>query len=143
MNKFNNLLNQPTYRAIPWDPTNTIKNKLIHILKRVKNLTGLNSVTYKSMYPTGCVPPCFMGSPKSTNQTHHLGLLCSVVDQSPMVWPKNVPRSLNPWLVNPHTILIAPMTLWNRSSSLHEHLGNASALMMYLLCSPQSQWIQP
>ena len=71
INKSNNLLNQPTCRAIPWDPTNTIKNKLISKFKRVKNQTGLDSVTYKSMYPTGCVPPNSMGSPKSSNQTHH------------------------------------------------------------------------
>ena len=38
--KSNNLLNQPTYRAIPQDPTNTIKSKLISILKRVKNQQG-------------------------------------------------------------------------------------------------------
>ena len=49
------------YRAIPLDPTNTIKNKLIRILKRVKNQTGLDSLTYKSMYPTGCVLPKFYG----------------------------------------------------------------------------------
>ena len=36
INRSNNILNQPTYRAIPWDPSNTIKNKLIKILKRVK-----------------------------------------------------------------------------------------------------------
>ena len=64
MNKSNKLLNQPTYRAIPWDPTNTIKNKLINTLKRVKNQAGLDSVTYKCMYPTGCVPPKFCGLPK-------------------------------------------------------------------------------
>ena len=63
-NKFKHLLNQPTYREIPWDPTNTIKKKLINILKRVKNQTGLDNVTYKSMYPTGCVPPKFYGVPK-------------------------------------------------------------------------------
>ena len=56
INKANSLLNQNTYRSIPRDPTNTIKNKLISILKRVKNQTGLDSNTYKSMYPTGCVP---------------------------------------------------------------------------------------
>ena len=61
INKANALLNQNTYRAIPWDPTKSIKNKLINILKRVKNQTGLDSVTYKSMYPTGCVPPKFYG----------------------------------------------------------------------------------
>ena len=64
INKSNNLLNQPTYRAISSDPTNTIKNTLINILKRVKNQTGLDSVTYKSMYPTDCVPPKFNEPPK-------------------------------------------------------------------------------
>ena len=49
--KANSLVNQNTYRAIPWDPTNTIKNKSISILKRVKNQKGLDSSTYKSVYP--------------------------------------------------------------------------------------------
>ena len=35
-NKSNNLLNQPTYQAIPWDHTNTIKNKLITMLIGLK-----------------------------------------------------------------------------------------------------------
>ena len=64
INKANNLLNQPTYRAIPWDLTNTIENKLINILKRFKIQTGVDSVTYKSMYPTGCIPSKFYGLPK-------------------------------------------------------------------------------
>ena len=64
INKANSLLNQNTYRAIPQDPTFTIKNKLISILKRIKNHTGLDSLTYKIMYPTGCVPPKFYGLPK-------------------------------------------------------------------------------
>ena len=34
INKSKHLLNQPTYSAIPQDPTNTIKNKLINILKK-------------------------------------------------------------------------------------------------------------
>ena len=40
INKANSLLSQNTCRAIPWDSTNFIKNKLISILKRVKNQTG-------------------------------------------------------------------------------------------------------
>ena len=64
INKANHLLNQNTYRSITKDPTNSIKNKLINILKRVKRQTGLYSNTYKSMYPTGCVPPKFYGLPK-------------------------------------------------------------------------------
>ena len=61
INMANHLLNQSTYRSIAKDPTSSIKNKLINILKRVKNQTGLDSNTYKSMYPTGCVPPKFYG----------------------------------------------------------------------------------
>ena len=64
INKAKHLLNQPMYRAIPQDTTNTIKNKLINIRNRVKNQTGLDNITYKSMYPTGCVPPKFYGLPK-------------------------------------------------------------------------------
>ena len=71
INKSNNLLNQPTYRAIPWDPTNTIKNKLINILRRVKSQTSLESVTYKLMYPMGCVPPVLWVPQNPQNQTHH------------------------------------------------------------------------
>ena len=62
--KANQLLNQSTYRSITKGPTTSIKNKLINILKRVKNQTGLDSNTYKSMYPKGCVPPKFYGLPK-------------------------------------------------------------------------------
>ena len=46
------------------DPTTAIKKKSISILKWLKNQTGLDSITYKSMYPTGCVPPSSMGLPK-------------------------------------------------------------------------------
>ena len=69
INKANSLLNQNTYRSIPRDPTNSIKNKLISILKRVKNQTRLVNNTYKSMYPTCRVLPSSMASPRSTNQT--------------------------------------------------------------------------
>ena len=36
IDKSNSLLYQPTYSAIPQDPTNSINNKLINILKRLK-----------------------------------------------------------------------------------------------------------
>ena len=64
INKANHLLNLSTYKSITKDPTNSIKNKLINILKRVKTKTGLDSNIYKSMYPTGCVPPKFYRLPK-------------------------------------------------------------------------------
>ena len=64
INKANQLLNQNTYKVISKDPTNTIKNKLINILKNIKIKSGLGTNIYKSMYPTGCVPPKFYGLPK-------------------------------------------------------------------------------
>ena len=64
ISKADNLISQNTYKSIQQDPTNTIKNKLITILKRVKSQTGLSNQTYKAMYPTGCVSPKFYGLPK-------------------------------------------------------------------------------
>ena len=64
INKANSLLNLNTYRSIPRDPTNSIRNKLISILKRVKNQTGLDSNTYKSHVPHRLCPPKFYGLPK-------------------------------------------------------------------------------
>ena len=43
ISKADTLVNQNTYRSIPQDPTNTIKNKIINILKRVKSQTGLRN----------------------------------------------------------------------------------------------------
>ena len=40
INKANHLLNLNTYRSITKDTTNSIKNKLINILKRVKTKQG-------------------------------------------------------------------------------------------------------
>ena len=96
ISKANNLLSQNTYKTIQWDPINTIKNKLITILKRVKSQTGLSNHTYKAMYPMGCVPPSSMASPRSTSQIPHLGLLYLAVDLLPMGWPRNLLKSLNP-----------------------------------------------
>ena len=64
INKSNIPLTHPAYRAIPSDPTNKIKTKLINTLKRVKNQTGLDNSTYKAMYPNGCGTPKYYGFPK-------------------------------------------------------------------------------
>ena len=75
--KSNNLLNHPTYRAIPQDPTNTIKNKLISILKNGKHQTGLDNSAYKVMYPMGCACPKFYGLPKIHKPDTTLGPIVS------------------------------------------------------------------
>ena len=40
ISKANHLLNQSTYKTITKDPTNSIKNKLINILKTIKTKSG-------------------------------------------------------------------------------------------------------
>ena len=105
INKAKHLLNQPTYRAIPWDPTNTIKNKLINILERVKNQTGLDNVTYKSMYPTGCVPPKFCGLPKIHKPDTPLRPTVSSCGSLTYGVAKKLTKILKPLVVNsPHHI---------------------------------------
>ena len=64
VNKSNQLLAPPAYRAFPKNPTNKIKTKLINILKRVKSQAGLDNDTYKAMYPMDCGAPKFYALPK-------------------------------------------------------------------------------
>ena len=82
------------------------------------------------MYPTGCVPPSFMGSPESTN---HQGLLCPGVDTYGVA--KELAKFLKPLVgKSPHHI--------NSTNDFVEQVKQLT-LALYLLCSPQSQWIQP
>ena len=63
--KANELLQDSnTYRTIPSDPTNKLKNKLINKLKEIKTDTRMDDNTYRRMYPTGAVVPKFYGLPK-------------------------------------------------------------------------------
>ena len=75
--KADELLHQQTYRPIPSDPTNKLKNRLITLLKKIKTEGGLNEATYKRLYPTGAGSPKFYGLPKvhkqgNTIETHSL-----------------------------------------------------------------------
>ena len=67
INKSINLLAQLAYRPIPRDPTTKIKARLITIVRKVKNQTGLDNNTYNVMYPMGCSVPKFYGLPKIHN----------------------------------------------------------------------------
>ena len=46
------------------DPTSSLKNKLISLLKEIKQTGGLSTNKYKQLYPTSAVPPKFYGLPK-------------------------------------------------------------------------------
>ena len=62
------LQDNNTYKVLQKDPTNQLKNKLINLLKDIKQAGGLSNNKYKQLYPTSAVPPNSMGSPKFTKQ---------------------------------------------------------------------------
>ena len=68
--KAEELLNQNTYRAIPSDPTMSLKNKLISLLKSIKAEGGINKDVYRRLYSTGAGSPNFYGLPK----IHKIGM---------------------------------------------------------------------
>ena len=57
-----------TYKVLHKDPTLQLKNKLITLLKNIKQTGGLITQKYKQLYPTSAVPPKFYGLPKYTKQ---------------------------------------------------------------------------
>ena len=57
--------NRTTHLQIhPTDPTNKYMTKLISILNRTKQESGLDDKTYKYMYPVDICSPTFYGLPK-------------------------------------------------------------------------------
>ena len=52
------------YKVLPKDPTPQLKNKLITLLKNIKQTGGLSTQKYKQLYPTSTVPPKYYGLPK-------------------------------------------------------------------------------
>ena len=53
-----------TYKVLSKDPTPQLKNKLINLLKDIKQSGGLSTQKYKQLYPTSAVPPKLYGLPK-------------------------------------------------------------------------------
>ena len=53
-----------TYRTIPKDPTNKLKNKVTGILRDMKQTGRLKDTSYCKIYPTSAVPSKFYGLPK-------------------------------------------------------------------------------
>ena len=65
INKANALLQDTnTYKVLNKDPTKSLKNKLITLLRGIKQTGGLNNTKYKQLYPTSAVPPNSMAFPK-------------------------------------------------------------------------------
>ena len=65
-NKAQTLLqDNNTYKVLPKDPTSQLKNKLISLLKDIKQTGGLNTNKYKQLYPTSAVPQILWPSQNS------------------------------------------------------------------------------
>ena len=143
INKSNTLLNQPTYRAIPQDPTNTIKNKLIDILEWVKNQTGLDNSNYKVMYPMGCVSPKFYWLPKIHKLNTPLRPIVSSCGSVTYGVDKEPAKILKALVCKSPYHITSTHDFVEQIKQLTLLPGECSVLMMYLPCSPQSQWIQP
>ena len=68
-NKAQTLLqDNNTYKVLPKDPTSQLKNKLISLLKDIKQTGGLSTNKYKQLYPTIAAPPNSMAFPKFINR---------------------------------------------------------------------------
>ena len=87
------LLKEKTHKIIPTDPTNRQKNKLIQILKKIKEEGGMDESTYKKMYPTGAGIPKFYGLPKIHKAGVPLRPIVSSRGEYPMIQQRNCPGS--------------------------------------------------
>ena len=109
--KSEDLLNQPTYRVLPSDPTTKQKNKLIAILKNIKSEGGINDNTNRKLYPTGASTPKYYGLPKVHKKDVPLRPIISSREQQHMRVQKNWQESSNPLWENPPIMSITPRTL--------------------------------
>ena len=58
------LQDTSTYKVLKKDPISYLKNKLITLLKDIKQTGGLSTNKYKQLYLPSAVPPKFYGLPK-------------------------------------------------------------------------------
>ena len=56
-----------TYKVLPMDPTPQLKNKLITLLKSIKQTGGLSTQKYKQLYPTSAAPQILWPSQNTQN----------------------------------------------------------------------------
>ena len=94
--KAEELLNHPTYKAIPTDPTTKYKNKLIALLKTIKAEGGTNDTIYRRLYPTGARSPQFYGLPKMYKEGMPLRPIISSRGSVTYEAAKELARILNP-----------------------------------------------
>ena len=106
-----------TYKVLPKDPTPKLKNKLITLLKDIKQTGGLTTQKYKQLTPPVQSLPNFMAFPKYTKQVPPSDPLYPGGGPSHMVLQRSFHTSSNPWSANPHIILKTHNTSSNSSKA--------------------------
>ena len=96
-----NLLAQPAYSTTDRDPTNKLNVQLILKLRRIKRETNMDDGMYKTMYPTGCIPPKFYGLQKIHITGTSLRLIVSSWGSVTYWVAKVLTKVLNQLLANP------------------------------------------
>ena len=94
--KAEDLLQQPTYKPIPTDPTSKYKTKLINMLKSIKAEGGISEAVYKKLYPTGAGSPKFYGLPKIHKEGVPLRPIVSSIGAVTYHTAKELARILKP-----------------------------------------------
>ena len=119
-----------TCKVLHNDPTPQLKNKLISLLKDIKQTGGLTTQKYKQIYPTSAVPTKFYGLPKIHKTGTPSDPLYPVGGPSHMVLPRSFHTSSNLLLANPHIILKTHNTSSNSSKAKGWNQGKSSPHMM-------------
>ena len=95
-------------------PTPQLKNKLINLLKGIKQSGGLSIQKYKQLYPTSAVSPKFYGLPKIHKTGTPLRPIVSSRGSITYGVAKELSHIIKPLvLANHHTILKTPNTSYN------------------------------
>ena len=90
--KAESFLAQQAYRTIDRDPTSQIKAKLINSHRKIKTDTNMDKGTYKTMYPTGGIPPKLYGLQKIHKMDTPLNLSYPAGVQLPVGLLRSFPR---------------------------------------------------
>ena len=108
--KSKDLLNQPTYRVLPSDPTTKQKNKLIAILKNIKLEGGINDNIYRKLYPMGASTRKYYGLPKVHKKDVSLRPIISSRGSATYESAKELARILKPLVGKSPIMATTPRT---------------------------------
>ena len=94
--KMMELLLTSTYRELPKDPTQTMKNKISCTLRKYRKSKELPKTLYDSLRPSGCQPPRIYGLPKIHNPSVPLRPIVSCINSPTHALSKYISSIISP-----------------------------------------------